>query len=343
MRPVHYIFLLFTMVLFMACGQKPKSAEPTVEETESVDSTSIGFLSDEIRDNPGNANLFAARAEIYFQSGNTEEALRDMGLAIKLDSLNPQYYISIAEYYLSTGKSEKSKEFLDICVEHFPENVDGILKLAEIHFLVQQYKEAMEFIVKAQQLDPLLAQPFFLKGLIYKEAGDTLKAIENFQITVNKDPDQYHAYMLLGAIFSDREDSLALDYFRIALKLQPGSIEAWYGIGMFYQQSTLFTHAINAYQTIIDSIDADYEFAHYNIGYIYLHGIKDYKMALLHFTNTIEIKNNYYQAWYNRGYTFEKMEDYNSARSDYKAALNILPNYELSIEGLNRIDRLTGK
>ncbi len=344
LRPIlNAIALVLLSSLLFSCESKQKSNNKADDEIVTIDSSSISFLSDEIRKTPTNADLFAKRAQSYFAQNNFDDAIRDMDLAIKLDSMNASSYITIAEYYLAIGKSEKSKEMLDRCVLLFPENTDGLLKLAEIHFLVQQYKEAMELIGKSQRVDPLLSQPFFLKGLIYKETGDTLKAIENFQITVNKDPENYHAYMLLGSMNAGMQDSIALDYFRIALRLKPESIEALYNIGMFYQQAGLYTQAINSYKKIIEDIDTSYEFAYYNIGFIYLEYLKDYKNALKYFTETIELKNNYYQAFHNRGYAFEMLGDFNNAQLDYQSALNILPNYQLSVEGLNRLDKKMNK
>ena len=108
---------------------------------------------------------------------------------------------------------------------------------------------------------------------------------------------------------------------------------------MYWQDNNKPDKAIEEYQLLLLNADPTYYVAYFNIGYIYLNMIKDYQKAIENFNTTIEMKNNYYQAFYNRGYAFEMLGDYESARQNYSDALNILPNYSLAVAGLNRLDK----
>jgi tetratricopeptide (TPR) repeat protein len=65
-----------------------------------------------------------------------------------------------------------------------------------------------------------------------------------------------------------------------------------------------------------------------------------YDVAIRYFSKAIEADPGYYEAYYNRGYSFELLGDVMNARNDYKTSLRIRPDYQLSIEALNRLDRL---
>ena len=81
----------------------------------------------------------------------------------------------------------------------------------------------------------------------------------------------------------------------------------------------------------------DYKFAHYNIGYIYLVYLKNYKKAVTNFSNAITCDPKYAEAYYNRGFSYELMKDFKNAKADYKNALDLKTNYQKAIDGLNRI------
>jgi tetratricopeptide (TPR) repeat protein len=147
--------------------------------------------------------------------------------------------------------------------------------------------------------------------------------------------------MELGLLFSIRNNRLAVDYFENALKLNPKSIEALYGLGMFYQGNGETHKAIMEYDSIL-RIDPKYKMAHFNIGYIYLVYIRDYKKAVEYFTDAISCDSKYAEAFYNRGYTYELMGDMQNAKKDYNNALKIRTNYQKPIDGLNRIDKHIG-
>lgn len=341
-RKLLHLLGLFLLLLMASCTSKVKQTKQQ-NPAQNPDSLKIDSLSKLIRNDPTQPGFFIERARIYEQINQPDKAIADLLLAVKTDSVTPEPLIHLAELYLSQGKSGKAKEMLEKCIESNPENTDALLKLAEIHFLVQQYNQAVELIAKVSHIDPLLDRPYFLKGLIYKENGDTAKAIENLQISTNRNPENYHAYMELGALYAARNDSVCLDYFRLALKLNQKSIEALYNMGMFYQNNNQPLKAIESYQRIIDEIDPEFENAFYNIGWVNLELLNNYKKAIEYFDKTIELKNNYYQAWHNRGYANEMLGHYQQARSDYRQCLNILPNYPLSIEALNRLDKKQAK
>lgn len=311
----------------------------TADSAAAGKELTIEALDSIIREDPLQDQNFAMRAELRYSNGDFNGALEDINIALSIDSVVADYYFKKAEYLLIQGKSGKAKEVLEKCLQFFPDNTEGLLKLAEIFLYVEQYKESMEVLMKVESIDKHIAYTYFIKSIIFKETGDTTRAIENLMITVDKEPDFYNAYIMLGVLHAARKDSLALAFYRNALRIIPNSIEAHYNLGLFYQEAGRSKEALDEYELIINEIDATYPFAHYNMGYVYLEQLRDYDKAILSFTKALEYKPNYVDALYNRGYCYECKGNVASARADYEATFVLVPNYELSIAGLNRLNQ----
>ena len=65
--------------------------------------------------------------------------------------------------------------------------------------------------------------------------------------------------------------------------------------------------------------------------------LEEFEAAVDYFTRTIEMNHEYVEAYYNRGFAYELLKDVENSRRDYEKVLELYPNYELAIDGLNRI------
>nr|MBA3901914.1 tetratricopeptide repeat protein [Bacteroidota bacterium] len=184
--------------------------------------------------------------------------------------------------------------------------------------------------------DKYNAKAYFIKGMAFKEMGDTAKAVSSFHTTVEQDPDYFHAYMQLGLLYSIKNNRVALDYLNSAIKIKPTSIEAWYAAGKFCQDHGLLEKAKEAYHNILE-MDPEHKNAHYNLGYIHSEYLNDYKTAIEHFSDAIMYAPNYQEAHYMRGFAFERLKDPKKAEENYRKALQIDPDFTLAAMGLGRV------
>jgi len=65
--------------------------------------------------------------------------------------------------------------------------------------------------------------------------------------------------------------------------------------------------------------------------------LQKYDSAAVNFTNAIGVFPNYYQAYYNRGLSYESLNKLKEAESDYRAALSIEPTYTEAAIALERV------
>jgi tetratricopeptide (TPR) repeat protein len=259
--------------------------------------------------------------------------------AVSLNGKKPQYYITLSDIYLLSGKPDNSRDALLKALELNPSDKAALLKIAKLELIVKDYPKTFEYINKALAVDKINPQAYFTRAVALLEKGDTAGAIVNFQTSINQDQLNFDAYMELGEIFSAKRDNLALDYLKDALNIRPGNKPALYLLGMFYQDNGQYDKAIQTY-LILRKADSLFRNAPYNIGYIYLVYLKDFKRAATYFTDAIKIDNTYAEAYYNRGLAYEYEGTFPDAYRDYQQALKLRTNWQKPIDGLNRLDKI---
>lgn len=337
MNKIPVVLSILFITFSIACQQKQNKTSEN--KNIEADTSAIEVLSLQIRETPKDDALFAKRAELYFQDNKIEEAINDYQIAHKLDTSNVDYYLKLADYQLVLGKSEKVKNILDKGHKNFPENLDIILRLARLHLYVQQYKKSAKFVEEAMKIDPHHAESYFLKALISKEIGDTIKAMDNFLIATQKEPEYYEAFMMLGLLNASMNKDIAIDFYKNAIDIQPKSFEANYNLALYYQENNQIDKAIETYNHILSHIDSTAAIVYFNKGYIKLVLENKYADAIPFYEKVVAIDSTYYEAYHNLGFCYEQLGEFEKARNLYNLVLEYAPNYQLSILGLNRLDK----
>ncbi len=330
----YLIIVLLSLVFITSCnnsGQKKDSNTVVQDQTETIES-----LSEKIRENPEDAKLFVKRAHLQIETENIPEAINDFEIALRVDSLLPDVYIELCDLYIVKGESGKAKDLLLKCLDIFPMNSEARLKLAQIYFYVQMYREAMHEIVNLETNELQSTDSYFVKALILNETQAFDEAINTLQKAIEYDDKNWEAYNLIGMIYYRQEDPLGAEYFLTATKLFPENLEIRFNAALVFQHFDMFDKALAEYDYVI-SVDSAFYQAYYNKGYINVNNLGDYEAAVENFTYAIKVDSSAHKAWYNRGYTYEVMGKYKLAEMDYRKALEILPNYDLAVEGLNEV------
>jgi tetratricopeptide (TPR) repeat protein len=333
-----FIIISVVLGLLTACQQKKSSydSEGKSNPTDTI-TERITELNNLIQSDSGNAKLFNERAALYYYSENYKEALKDALTSTEIDSTFADYYVTLSDAYLGLGKLQPSLLALDKAISLDPKNKKALIKLAEINIIFREYKKALGYIDEVIKLDELEPKSYFLRGVVFLENNDTLLSIRNFQKAIDVDQDYFEAHLQLGMLYADKKNKLAVDYFNNALNIKPGNTNVIYYLALYYQETGGYDEAIKIYEGLYLK-DPQFYYALFNIGYIHLVYLKDYQKAVEYFTKVIELKPEYTDAWYNRGFAWEMQKNVENSRNDYKKALELTPNYEKAIDGLNRID-----
>ena len=179
------------------------------------------------------------------------------------------------------------------------------------------------------------AEAYYLKGMVFYEKEDTAKAISSFITAVEQESNYYEAYIQLGVLHFNQDNTLAKEYFKNALKLKPENPEALYNYGLWCQEHGEYNEAIETYHKIIEL--TPYREPYFNLGFIHQEYLNVYDVAIGFYTEAIGSDKNYYQAYYNRGLCHEKIGNYDQAEQDFKAALKIKSDYDYAALALDRV------
>jgi len=336
---VKYSWIIIGIILLASCEQNPSkklvTSDVPAEETNVFDS-----LNSEIKSDPGNSQLYYQRAVNHYAHRDLASSLSDVGRALKLDSSNVEYYMLLSNLKMLSKQSREARNALIRANELEPKNIDVLLKLGELYMLVEDFKNSFGYLNQVLEVDIHNATAYRLKGFNYKYAGDTVKAVSSFQTAIEQDPNDYDSYLQLGLLYSIYLDPLAIDYYNNALKVNPNSLEALYAKGLHLQREFKSREALEVYARIAE-LNADYFNAYYNSGYIYLEQLQVYDSAALFFSQAIDHgPERYFQAMYNRGLAYERLQDFKNAKLNYTEVLGINPQYDLAALGLSRLEEM---
>lgn len=340
MKAKELLLIVFAGLLFMVSCNKDKNKNNTEEngQIQVSDSTSIDAVTQQIRENPGNADLFKMRSKLYIEAGNADEAINDLHISLKLDSLDREVYYSLIDIHMKLGQSGKAKDAAEKCLSLYEGDKESLLRLAQIYFYVEDYFQAMEYIRQLKSYNHQDADSYFIEALVYQETNQPAKAIKSLQTVLEYDSEHIAAYNLLGQLMMQAGDPLALEYFRAGLMKAPENLELLYNLGYYYQQNAEADSALSQYSKMLTITDSLHYGALYNSAYVQLVYNENYSDAVELFSHAIDIDSLSHKAYYNRGYAYELMGNYSQAKADYYKALEIVPNYPLAIQGLNSLD-----
>lgn len=339
----NYSLFFIATILMFAVNACKNNTEQTETENKTADSLSIKLNSPELKainaellKDAGNPDLYDKRANIYIALKQLTEAVYDAKRAIKMDSTKANYYMTLVDAYYAQNNTRLSKELLEIIEKKFPDNVDALLKLSELYYLVRQYQKGIDYVNKALKINDRLAKAYYLKGSIYRESGDTTRAISSLETAIEQDNKYENAFIDIGVMYAARKNPIALEYYNNALKINPSNENTVYARAKLLQDIGKIDEAIIEYKAILTK-NKNCETCYYNLGAIYLEIKKDNKTALENFTNAIALNPNSAPAYFARGYTYAKLKDKESAKADYNMCLKIQPNFDAAIQALNEL------
>lgn len=336
------LVLAFFAVVLFSCKPATETVVENSERTDSllkvINSPELAEVNKKILETPDDADLYNERARIYMQFRQFEDAINDSKRSLRIDSNNATYYLMEADIFFAANETRNAKDVLEKVVKKFPENTDGLLKLGELYYFVKQYENAFVKINQALKINENLAKAYYLKGSIYKEMGDTAKAVSSLETAIEQDNKNFGAFLDLGLIYAAKRNAIAFEYYNNALAINPASVEALYAKAKLYQDQGKIKEAVEIYNQIL-KIDASHEFCMYNLGAIEFGINKNPIKAIDYFTNAINTNPKYAEAYFARGACYQELKDKNNALADYNMALQLKPNYEPAVDGLNSLGK----
>lgn len=120
-----------------------------------------------------------------------------------------------------------------------PSNFDAQMRAAELYYQIQRYDQAIEFLLKANQLKPDSYEPVVNLGNVNFDAGHFEAAEKWYAAALQKRPDDVNVRTDLGSTFLSRQPpdlDRAIKEFRRSIELDPNHKQTIYNLVVAYLQ-----------------------------------------------------------------------------------------------------------
>jgi tetratricopeptide (TPR) repeat protein len=315
--------IMVSLILLQACGNNGA--------TNKANKTLADFAA-KIKEKPSDASLYYKRGQYYQLIEKDSLAIVDFIKAVDLDSTKAVYYSTAADI-LFDKKDPRSIGFIKKAIALNPNDVVALTKIATMQLYTKNYPDAFKSINTVLRIDVYNYDAYFLKGMCYKDMGDTISAMSSFKTASQISPDVPAPLMQLAMLSKDEKQSLL--YYENAFNADTNNVEALNGIGMIHQQNKNLPEAKKAFIRCITA-KPGYAKAYYNMGCIAMDE-DSIEKAQRQFDIAIKNEPQYVEAFYNRGLCKEMMNDALGALKDYEQALMIDADFQLAVAGKKRL------
>jgi len=317
-----------------ACNNnKPQSPEEKNPIFQSA--PTLKAITAEIAQSPQNAKLFVQRASVLESLKYDSLAFKDYVHATKIDSTNASYYSLVGQFLFDRKDLDGSVKWFQRALDIDPKDKKSRLKIAKAFLFFHKYQEGLAQINIVLRGDVYNPEAYFLKGMIYKESGDTAKALSNFQTAVQVQPTYKDAIVQMGIIYSARKDSIALRYLDNAFAVDSSDVFPIFARGVFYQENNDMVRAKEEYRKCILK-NRHYVEAYFNMGYIYMQE-DSIEKSWRQYDIVVKIDPRNPTAYFDRGVCYEALDSIKPAIEDYRHALILDPKYTSPKEALKRL------
>jgi len=340
-------YIVFALVL-ASCYSNGTNNTPATSEgsnnnnnVQTTPDSTLSAINQRIAADPGNFKNYLDRAKYYSGLELFNNAFQDIARAFTADSTKAEIFLVKGDVFWKRQQIKEAYIEYTRCIELDSSNTECLLNKAGIDIALRNYDKAREHINSALQQNEFLPYAYYLRGRMYKEQRDTNMAASSYKTAIEVDPNYYDAYIEVGLLYAEQKNDLAKEYYNSAIAIKPSSVEAWYNKAMFLQETGFkdkkrYNEAFACYDSIL-KIDRNFVASYFNKGYIFLEYKVQYDSSAYYFTKAIQQYPQYYQAYYNRGLSYESLNKRKEAESDYRMALSIQPDYTDAAISLNRI------
>jgi tetratricopeptide (TPR) repeat protein len=116
--------------------------------------TKINEVKNIVDNNPNNASAILDLANLRFDSGFFEDALKNYDQYLKLEPKNAEARIDMAVCYYNIKQFDKAESEILTALKYSPNHQTGFLNLGVIYLAKQNVEKAKEWFNKAVELDP---------------------------------------------------------------------------------------------------------------------------------------------------------------------------------------------
>ena len=237
----------------------------------------------------------------------------------------------LATTLVSQGRLADSLPQFAKAVKEEPEDLERRVAYAKVLYQQTKYSDALAQATKATELDPQSLEANMVLYSIHVASENMAAASDSLDQALELAPDDLRVLNQV-AFLADRSDDpeKAIGAFEKITEVEPGNIDAWVALGGLYADTGQMQKSAAAYQKVGELDPENAHQAFYNLGVLLMNkknaSAADSKRAVQAFTQAVDIKDNYPQAWQKLGYARLGVGDIAGAVSALEKYVELAPN-----------------
>lgn len=253
--------------------------------------------------------------------GQRDSAFHYYFEALRLDTNYQTTYNAIAQEFSAIGEDDSTMYYLRKGWEKDPTDPYILYFLGFQYYKQENWQEALKYFRQSYTYNPQINHGYIGAIMVHLKNFVSIDSVLYYKdLLLNKDIQNPRSYFDLGNVFLEYEwDSLALDYYNLAIHYDSLNTEYWNAKAHSLFKIGNKNKAIGTYRKSLQ-IDSSNSATYNALGVLYFK-IERYREALREFENAIR-HNPLNQLMYsNAGYTYYILKDYKNAEKYYLLAI----------------------
>jgi tetratricopeptide (TPR) repeat protein len=317
MNSARAFILIIGLVVISSCNNSNNSSP----YDELLSRPPYSSLTDSIRQNSANAELFYRRGMLLYQNNNNPPALADFKKAWSIDK-KERYAVGISNI-LVADKPDSAISFLKDALRNLPQSVPLQLNLIQVYANKHQTDEALAACNKLTEQQPKHVGVLMIKSDLLESVGDTAGSLQTLELAYLLAPFNQDLCYNLAFKYAQAKNPKTLILCDSLLKNDTAEkkAEPYYFKGMYFSN---INDKPRALQQLNEAIQNDYNFldAHMEKGRI-LYDQKKYADAIKVFQLALRVSSTYADAYFWLGKCQEALGRKDEAKVNYERAYGL--------------------
>ncbi|MBN8835761.1 MAG: tetratricopeptide repeat protein [Sphingobacteriia bacterium] len=232
------------VVLLLSCKNS------TNEQKNKQLVTAITGLQEQVNKKPDSAGLRLALVNAFDSAKNYKEAISQINILLKKDSLNYGFWFRKGQLLSTVGDTPAAIRSFTYAAKIYPAP-DALLSLGNLYAETKN-SEALKIAQAVMHLKlgrEYNAHCYFISGVYFARVGKTTEALENFENCIKENYTYMEAYMEKGFIYYDaKKTEAALKIFIMAANINNTYADAYYWQAKCYEALNKKEDAVKNYQ-----------------------------------------------------------------------------------------------
>jgi Mg2+-importing ATPase len=184
------------------------------------------------------------RGMAYRTKGDLDQALADLGKALRLDPKSERALLGRASIYLATGKLDHAIADYDAAISAYSKSPAAFFGRGEAYRAKNDFDRAIADYDKALELDKNFVAVHGSRARAYRDKGDISKALANFDDAVRLEPKTALTHIERGSLYQVAGDlDRAIADYDQAIEIDPNAASVFVMLAAAYRAKHDLEHA----------------------------------------------------------------------------------------------------